>query len=247
MTVNRLSFNMHLEELRRRLIYSFAALAVFFTLCYIFSEHLVSFLFHPVRQALPYGSTLVFTALTEGFITYIKVSFWSALILATPVIMLQLWWFIAPGLYMGEKKTLRRFMFWGMLLFAAGGCFGYWVIMPAVLSITLGFADQGLEPMPRLRNYLLFSLKTIFTFGLIGEIPFLMAFTVKTGMVSGDYFRRNRKVSYIGLYVLAVMLVPTDIFSQLLLFCPLMAMYEVGIRLSQWLGGRNAESVDGDG
>jgi len=74
-----------------------------------------------------------------------------------------------------------------------------------------------------------------------------MAFTVKTGMVSGDYFRRNRKVSYIGLYVLAVMLVPTDIFSQLLLFCPLMAMYEVGIRLSQWLGGRNAESVDGDG
>jgi len=178
---------------------------------------------------------MVFTALTEGFLTYLKVAFWAALIFSMPVFLHQVWGFISPGLYGGEKRLAKRFVGWGMGLFAAGGGFGYWVIMPVVLSITLGFADEGLEPMPRLQSYLLFALKTIFTFGLVFEIPFLMAFAARSGVVSPNYFQRHRKASYIVLYVLAVMLVPADLFSQIMLFLPFMGIYEIGVRLSRFL------------
>jgi len=127
-------------------------------------------------------------------------------------------------------------MFWGICLFISGGLFGYWVIMPVAFSITLGFANQGLEAMPRLQNYLIFSLKAIFTFGLVFEIPFLMASATRCGIVSREYFSKHRKVSYIALYVLAALLVPTDVFSQILIFLPLIGIYEAGIRLAMWFG-----------
>jgi sec-independent protein translocase protein TatC len=236
MSFERLAFKLHLAEFRRRLITCFVTMAVTFVLCYAFSDLLVSILFYPVRQAMPPGSSLVFTALTEGFMTYLKVAFWSAVILSTPMILYQVWMFVAPGLYDKEKKFIKNFMFWGIGLFISGGLFGYWVIMPVAFSITLGFVNQGLEAMPRLQNYLIFSLKAIFTFGMVFEIPFLMALATRCGIVSRVYFSRHRKASYIALYVLAVLLVPTDVFSQILIFLPLIGIYEAGIRLSMWFG-----------
>ena len=236
MSFERLPFKAHLDEFRRRLITCFVTMAAAFVLCYAFSDFLVSMLFYPVHQALPHGSSLVFTALTEGFMTYLKVAFWSAVILSTPMILYQAWRFVAPGLYDKEKKFTKSFMFWGICLFISGGLFGYWVIMPVAFSITLGFANQGLEAMPRLQNYLIFSLKAIFTFGLVFEIPFLMALAARYGIVPREYFSKHRKASYIALYVLAVLLVPTDVFSQILIFLPLIGVYEAGIRLSMWFG-----------
>ncbi len=235
MSFNLAPFQTHLKELRHRLIVCFSSIAVAFVICYIFSKPIISLLFYPVIQALPSDTSLVFTALPEGFMAHLKVAFWSGIILSTPVILYQIWAFVAPGLYSHEKRVARKFLFWGIGLFIAGALFGYWGVMPVVLSITLGFVSQGLEAMPRLQNYLLFVLKTLFTFGIIFEIPFLMAIAGKTGLVSRGYFKKNRKFAYILLYLLSVILVPTDLFSQALLFLPLAAMYEIGSRLSEWL------------
>jgi sec-independent protein translocase protein TatC len=244
MSLESLPFQAHLQELRRRTIVYFITVLVLFVVCYACSEFLVSFLFYPIRQALPPGSTLVFTALTEGFIAYLKVAFWSALTLSTPVFLYQAWQFTAPGLHEREKRFASIFLIWGIGLFAAGGLFGYWVIMPVVLSISLGFANQGLEAMPRLQNYLLFTLKTIFVFGLVFEIPFLMACATRTGIVAPNYYARYRKVIYVVLFLLSVMMVPTDLFSQILLFLPLAGMYEAGVRLSRWLGHPGKQRSD---
>ncbi|MDA8161479.1 MAG: twin-arginine translocase subunit TatC [Desulfobacteraceae bacterium] len=235
MSIDQIPFGAHLGELRRRLVYCVATLALVFFACYAISDYIVRILFYPIRQAMPPGATMVFTSLTEGFMTYLKVSFWSAVVISAPVVLYQIWAFVAPALYDKEKRHAKTFMVWALTLFAAGAFFGYWVIMPAVLSITLGFASQGLEAMPRLQNYLLFALKTMFIFGIIFEIPFFMAFASRLGLVPADYFKRHRKVCYIALYVLAVMLVPTDFFSQAMLFAPLVCIFEIGIRLSGWL------------
>ena len=234
MSSERLPLKTHLNELRHRLITCSVTIAIAFVICWALSDSLVSWLFYPVHQALPSNSPLVFTALTEGFMTYMKVAFWSAIILSTPMILYQMWEFVAPGLYAREKRYTRRLVFWGLGLFISGGLFGYWVIMPVAFSITLGFATQNMVAMPRLQNYLVFSLKAILTFGLIFEIPFLMAFAVHCDIVPKKYFIRHRKASYIALYLLAVLLVPTDIFSQILLSLPLIGMYEIGIWFTGW-------------
>jgi sec-independent protein translocase protein TatC len=238
---DRLSSEAHLGELRRRLIVSFSTVGATFILCYAFADSLVAMLSYPIRQTLPPNSTLVFTALTEAFMTYLQVAFWAALILSTPVLLFQVWGFVAPGLYERERRLGLRLLAASMGLFALGGGFGYWVVMPVALSITLGFANQGLEALPRLQNYLLFAIKATFTFGLVFEIPFVMAFVSRVGLVPPDSFRLNRKAYYIAFYVLAVLLVPTDVFSQILLFVPLMGIYEVGMRLGEWLTPRSAE------
>ena len=235
MSIDQIPLGAHLGELRRRLIYCVVTLAVAFFACYAISKNIVFILFYPIRQALPPGSTMVFTALTEGFMTYLKVSFWSAVVISAPMLLYQIWAFVAPALYDAEKRHVKTFVAWAVALFAAGVFFGYWVIMPVVLSVTLGFASHGLEAMPRLQNYLLFALKTMFTFGVIFEIPFFMAFASRLGLVPADYFKKHRKVGYIALYVLAVILTPTDFFSQAMLFVPLVCIFEIGIRLAGWL------------
>ena len=241
MTGNSLSFKEHLGELRSRLIVCAVTLAIAFACCYAVSGYLVNILFLPVRMSMPQGSSMVFTALTEGFMTYLKVSFWAAVIITSPVVLFQFWRFISPGLIDREKRVMRLILVTGTVLFCAGGIFGYWVIMPVIISMMMGYAGPDLQAMPRLQNYLLFALKSIFTFGLIFEIPFLMTMAVKTNLVEGSYFRKNRKFAYIAMYLLAVMLVPADFFSQLLLALPLAGVYETGIFLGTLLSRQAAE------
>ncbi len=243
MASDSLPVKAHLGELRHRLIVCAVTLAVSFACCYAVSEYLVDILFLPVRQGLPQGSRMVFTALTEGFMTYLKVSFWASVIITTPVFLYQLWKFISPGLLPPEQRVMRITLVTGTMLFAAGGIFGYWVVMPVVISIMMGYAGDNLQAMPRLQNYLLFALKSIFTFGLIFEIPFLMTIAGRTGIISADYFRKNRKFAYIAMYLLAVMMVPADMFSQILLFLPLAGMYETGIFLGRLFEKQTADEA----
>ena len=155
--------------------------------------------------------------------------------LSTPAIMYQAWRFIAPGLYRHEKKFTRKLFFWGLALFSCGGAFGYLVMMPVTLSFTMGYAGQGLIAMPRLELYLIFVLKSILVFGLIFELPFVMALAVESGIISSDTLRRKRKIAYLVLYLASVILIPTDIFSQILLLGPLIIVYETGLRFASWL------------
>ncbi len=223
----------HLSELRNRLIKCVIFFCIAFGVSYAVSDYLISFLFLPVKQSLPEGSTMVFTALTEGFMAYLKVAFWSAVVLTAPFFIYQAWAFLLPALYEKEKRALKRLIFFCGGLFVFGAIFGYWVILPTVLSISLGYSSINLEPLPRLQNYLIFTLKSIFLFGVIFEIPFLMAGVSRMGLISKGYFKKNRKYAYLLLFLTSALLVPTDLFSQLLLFGPLVAVYEIGTLFSR--------------
>ncbi len=222
----------HLSELRKRLINCVILFCLAFATAYAFSDFLISFLFEPVKQSLPQGSTMVFTALTEGFMAHLKVAFWAAMVVTAPFAIYQLWQFLLPALYEHEKRSLRRLILIGGGLFIFGAIFGYWVILPVVLSLSLGYASTNLQALPRLQNYLIFTLKSIFLFGIIFEMPFVMAGATRIGLVSRDYFKKHRKPAYILLFLVAAVLVPSDIFSQLLIFIPFVAIYEVGAFLS---------------
>ncbi len=223
----------HLNELRNRLIRCVTFFCITFAFSYAVSDYIISFLFLPVKQSLPEGSTMVFTALTEGFMAYLKVAFWSAVVLTAPFFIYQVWAFLLPALYEKEKKALKRLIFFCGSLFVFGAIFGYWVILPTILSISLGYSSTNLEPLPRLQNYLIFTLKSIFLFGIIFEIPFLMAGVSRLGLIPTGYFKKNRKYAYILLFFTSALLIPTDFFSQLLLFGPLVAVYEIGAFFSK--------------
>ncbi|NDY43225.1 twin-arginine translocase subunit TatC [Dissulfurirhabdus thermomarina] len=242
MSLESFPFKAHLGEIRRRLIACVVVLGVAFAACYALSGPLVAFLGAPLRTVQP-GQGMVFTALPEAFLVYLKVAFWAALILSAPFFVYQAWAFVAPGLYPHEKRRLRWALLWGGGLFVAGAVFGYAVVLPAAFSITMDYASEGLQALPRLQDYMLFSLKAMFVFGLVFEIPFLMMFAVRSGLVAPDYFRRGRKGFYVALYLVAVLVVPSDVFTQVLIFLPMMALYEVG----RWMGGRRGPSAGGAG
>ena len=228
MVEEALTLQDHLAELRQRLVKSVIFFLLAFVLSYAVSDYLISFLFLPVRQCLPPGSTMVFTSLTEGFMAYLKVSFWAAVVISAPFFFYQLWRFLLPALYEKEKRVLKKLLVGCAALFVFGGFFGYWVILPVILSLSMGYAGENLIPMPRLQNYLVFTLKSIFLFGLIFELPFLMAGVSRLGFVPKGYFKKNRKFAYIILFLTCALLVPTDFFSQLLLFVPMITVYEIG-------------------
>ncbi len=226
------TLNDHLRELRQRIIRCVIFFVITFALSYALSDYLISFLFLPVRESLPSESTMVFTALTEGFMAYLKVAFWSAVVITAPFFIYQAWRFLLPALYEKEIRALRKIIFLSGLLFVFGAIFGYWVILPTILSISLGYSSDTLQALPRLQNYLIFTLKSIFLFGIIFEVPFLMAGVSRLGLIPKGYFRKNRKYAYILIFLTSAVLVPSDIFSQLLLFVPMVAVYEIGSLLS---------------
>ncbi|NPA94581.1 MAG: twin-arginine translocase subunit TatC [Thermodesulfobacteria bacterium] len=222
----------HLGELRKRLINCVIVFCVAFGAAYAVSDFLISFLFLPVKESLPQGSTMVFTALTEGFMAHLKVAFWAAMVVTAPFTLYQTWRFLLPALYEHEKRSLRRLILTSCALFVFGAVFGYWVILPVILSLSLGYASTNLQALPRLQNYLIFTLKSIFLFGIIFEVPFVMAGAAKLGLIPKDYFKKHRKPAYLLLFLVAAVLVPSDIFSQLLIFMPFVIIYEVGAFLA---------------
>lgn len=226
-------FKEHLEELRTRLVRSLAFFCVVFLVAYFFSEEIMRLLLMPLTSAfLNQGEGLVYTALTEGFFAYLKVAFWTALFFTAPFFVHEVWAFVAPGLYDHEKGFLRRILLWGGGLFFSGALFGFFILFPAILSFSLGIAAQDLTPMPRIGRYVALVVKFAFFTGLVFEVPFTMALAIEAGIVERETLLKKRKYFIIGLYALSAFLVPTDIFSQVLLFIPLWGLFEIGLRAS---------------
>ncbi len=233
-------FRHHLEELRSRLLKVLAFFCTIFLLAYWFSEEIMRILLTPLSSSyLGSSHGLVYTALTEGFFAYLKIAFWTALLLTTPFFVYQAWAFVAPGLYPKEKSFLRRIVFWGGALFFAGGFFGFFVLFPTILAFSLGYAAQDLLPMPRIGQYVVLLVKFVFFTGLVFEVPFTMALAIESGIIERETIKKKRKFFLIGLYALSAFLVPTDIFSQILLFGPLWLLFELGLKLSIFIHKRN--------
>ena len=219
----------HLDELRRRLIISFVAVICCSATAYLFSEQISRIFMAPLfsaQQTLPVQ--LVYTKLTEAFISYLKIALFAGLFFSFPIILYELWMFVSPGLHKNEKKTALTIVLWATFLFAAGAGFAYFVVLPRVLFFFMGFAGPQLEPLPKLGGYLTFVGRTVLAFGLSFEIPFLMVAAVKTGIVKFDYFRKKRMYGYGAILLLALLLAAGDLMAAVLLAIPLMGLYEAG-------------------
>ncbi|SFR77997.1 twin-arginine translocase subunit TatC [Sphingomonas jatrophae] len=221
----------HLVELRRRLLWSFAALAGAFGLSLYFARPIFAFLVQPLIRA---GQTrLIYTDIFEAFFNEIKVSFFAAIMLAFPVMATQLWRFVAPGLYASEKRAFLPFLLLTPVLFLSGAALAYYVAMPIALHFLLGYEGNvgGVhqEALPAIGNYLSFVTKFLFGFGVAFLLPVLLMLLERAGLVTRDQLKKGRRYAIVAAFGIAAVLTPPDVFSQLLLAIPLVILYEFAL------------------
>ncbi|PTQ11677.1 twin-arginine translocase subunit TatC [Sphingomonas oleivorans] len=221
----------HLIELRRRLLWSVAALAVAFGVCFYFARPIFAFLVQPLVRAGQ--GKIIYTQIFEAFFVEIKVAFFAALMLAFPVIANQLWQFVAPGLYRNERRALLPFLLATPVLFLAGASLAYYVAVPVALHFLLGFQGNlgGIqqEALPAVGNYLAFIMQFLFGFGIAFLLPVLLMLLERAGIVTRQQLVGARRYAIVGAFAVAAVLTPPDIGSQLLLAIPLVFLYELAL------------------
>ncbi len=231
-------FAPHHQELRTRLIRCFLAIGICTAVAYLFIDHIAAFCMRPLFLAYPPLAHLVYTRLTEAFISYIKLSLLTGILASSPFILYQVWMFVAPGLLDNEKRIARRVVFWATMLFAGGALFAFFVVLPRTLHFFMSYAGPGLEPMPKLGLYLTFVARMVMAFGIAFEIPFLMVMATRTGLVRADHFRSKRKYFYMVIVGLSFLLAAGDITATVLLSLPLFGLYEAGIIAGRVFAGQ---------
>lgn len=245
-------FTSHLDELRRRLITCFIAVGVGFAASYAFKEKLFYILVAPLQKVMNSGDTLIYTHLPEAFFTFLKTALISGILLASPILIYQFWMFIAPGLYDREKKLLIPILFLSTLFFTGGTLFGYFIVFPWGFKFFLSFATDTIRPMPSMREYLSFAAKLLLAFGIVFELPLVLTFLARLGIVSVDFLRKYRKYAILIFFVGAAMLTPPDVVTQIMMALPLMLLYEISIVGARIFGKKGdaleeeAESAESD-
>jgi len=239
---DKIPLTSHLEELRKRLIVCFIAVGAGFILSYGFKEKLFQILTYPLISVMKTDGTLIFTGLPEAFFTYLKVSFLTGFILSAPVILYEFWVFVAPGLYHKERRLLLPVVFFSSLFFIAGALFGYFVVFPFGFKFFLGFATETIKPLISMREYLSFAAKLLIAFGLAFELPIVVTFLSRLGIVTVDFLKKNRKYALLLSFVCSAILTPPDVITQIMMALPLMILYEMGIYSAMFFGRKKAKS-----
>lgn len=236
-------FIAHLKELRDRLVVSLAGLAVAFIVTYSFKEKIFHFLMQPFIKVMPAGSSFIFTSITEAFITYFKVSLVAALFLAAPIILYEVWMFMAPGLYEKEKKYIAPFIIFGSFFFVGGALFCYYVTMPVVYHFFVSYAGTMIIPMPSLKEYMGLTLKMLIIFGLIFQMPLIAYYLAKAGIINYRGLAKKRRYAILGIAVLSAIITPPEVSSQLLMALPMYGLFELSVVIARVFGKK--ESIDG--
>ena len=244
----------HLIELRRRLMWALAALAVTFVGAYIFADQIYAFLVQPYADAVAgeEGRRLIFTALHETFFTYIKVAFWTAVCVSFPVIAGQIYAFVAPGLYTHERRAFIPFLLATPILFIAGASLVYYGVMPMAIDFFLQFekgAEGGglaIQLEAKVNEYLSLVMKLIFAFGLSFQLPVVLTLLGRAGIIDADWLKKRRKYAVVLVFAAAALLTPPDPISQLGLALPILLLYEASIWLVKMAEKKRAESEAAD-
>ena len=239
----------HLIELRNRLTYSVGAVFVAFLIAYFFAEDIFAFLVRPLADVFEgsAGRRMIFTGLHETFFTYIKVSFFAAVFVSFPMIASQFWLFVAPGMYKHEKRALAPFLVATPILFFTGGALVYYLIFPLAWQFFIGFETTGAETnLPiqleaRVSEYLSLVMKLIFAFGLCFQMPVLLTLMARVGIVSADGLAKRRKYALVIVFIIAAILTPPDVISQIGLALPAILLYEVSILCARVVEKKRAE------
>lgn len=233
MADRKLPLSAHLEELRKRILHALLSVGVAFGVSYFFIQTIIAVLMHPLVQALPEGSSLIFTAVPEAFFTYLKAAVLSGVFFSAPFILYQLWAFVSPGLYEREKKYALPYLFVSTGFFLLGAIFCYFAVFPVIFRFFLSFATDTIRPLPAIQEYLTFTIKLLLAFGLVFQWPPLILFLSRMGVVSPRTLAANRKYAILVIFLIAALLTPPDLVSQILLAGPLMAMYEASIWMAR--------------
>ena len=231
----------HLAELRKRLLISVATVFVMFVICFGFWEHILDWMIVPLKEALPPGSNVIFTKVGEAFFTALKVSFFASIILSLPVIFWQLWLFIAPGLYEHEKKFVLPFVVSATAMFVAGALFAYYVVFPFGFSYLINFGSQLFTALPSIGEYVGFFTKLMFGFGIAFELPVITFFLATLGLVTDETMKNFFKYAIIIIFVIAAILTPPDVLSQLLMAGPLVILYGLSIIIARLINPATKE------
>lgn len=240
----KIPFTGHLEELRKRLVACFIAIGIGFVVSYGFKEKLFEILSHPLISVMGTDDKMIFTGLPEAFFTYLKVALLSGFMLAAPVVLYQFWMFVAPGLYKKEKSLIIPIVLLSSVFFVGGALFGYFVVFPFGFKFFLGFASETIQPLPSMKEYLSFSAKLLLAFGLVFELPLVITFLAKLGIVSVDFLKKNRKYALILFFAGSAILTPPDVVTQIMMAVPLMLLYEISIIGARVFGKKKVKESD---
>ena len=230
---NEMSYIEHLKELRSRLLRVFAVAGIFLIFCLPFANEIYFLISSPLTAILPENSTMIATEVTSPFIAPLRLAIYSALVLSMPYSLFELWGFIAPGLYKSEKTFVLPLLISSGVLFYAGVAFAFFIVSPIILNFFIAAAPDSIQVMTDINKYLDFVLKLFFAFGLAFEIPVATFLIISTGITNKKTIKKIRPYLIIGFFVLAMLLTPPDIFSQLFLAIPMWLLFEIGLLISR--------------
>lgn len=241
-SVEKMNLIDHLKEVRRRLFWSVGLFFLSFLGSYPFSAELYAFLTLPLQEAMDiYGGSqrLIYTGLTETFLTYIRLSFFCGFLVSFPFFAVQFWLFVAPGLYNVERRIFKPYLFFIPVLFIMGIVFAYFVVIPLTYQFLLSFQDlsvyKGLniELEARVSEYLSLTIRMMVAFGVSFQIPIMVFLSIRFGIFSYESLSKGRKFVIVGIFIFAAMITPPDVLTQILLAIPLMVLYELGLFFSK--------------
>lgn len=227
------SFISHLVELRDRLLKMVLAVGVLFICLFPFSEHIYSWLADPLVSAMPEGATMIATEVASPFLIPFKLVLMLSVFLAVPVLLYQIWAFVAPGLYKHEKRLVLPLIVSSTLLFYLGCLFAYYVVFPLIFAFFTGIAPDGVEVATDIAKYLDFVILIFFAFGIAFEVPVATFLLVSIGVTTPDELVKKRPYIIVGAFVIGMVLTPPDVISQTLLAVPMWILFEIGVFLSR--------------